>query len=52
MIPMNAETWRRAGTGWDSVHELLAAQREVMVADPLAASGGLWPRPHLRTGRP
>jgi pimeloyl-ACP methyl ester carboxylesterase len=37
MIPINTEGTRRARKSWDSVYELVAAQREVMVADPLAA---------------
>jgi pimeloyl-ACP methyl ester carboxylesterase len=41
MIPINAEGTRRAPKSWDSVHELVAAQRDVMVADPLAAFQGL-----------
>lgn len=41
MIPVNTEGTRRARKGWHSVYELVAAQREVMVADPLAAFQGL-----------
>jgi pimeloyl-ACP methyl ester carboxylesterase len=37
MIPLNTEGTRRARKSWDSVHELVAAQREVVLADPLAA---------------
>jgi pimeloyl-ACP methyl ester carboxylesterase len=41
MIPLNTEGTRRARKSWDSVYELVAAQREVMVADPPAAFAGL-----------
>jgi pimeloyl-ACP methyl ester carboxylesterase len=37
MIPLNAEAARRARKGWESVFEVLAAQREAILADPLAA---------------
>jgi pimeloyl-ACP methyl ester carboxylesterase len=37
MIPLNAEAARRARKGWQSVHEVVAAQREAILADPLAA---------------
>jgi pimeloyl-ACP methyl ester carboxylesterase len=41
LVPLNAELHRRARAGWEAVHELLAGQREVLVADPLAAFRGI-----------
>lgn len=41
MIPVNTEGTQRARTSWDAVHELVAQQREVMLADPPAAFQGM-----------